>query len=322
MTINMRKPVIMAAATLLLLALAIPVLTTGAIAGSPYEQQVLQARYDMVSARVSFASGVLADTASLIANASGLTAHVDKLNGDLNTLKGYVNANDRDGFNGYISGTIQPDMKSALDALKADMQQFRAWGVSAGTLKQLRDDYRARKSTYEQQTNAAIVELGNVRLTYYNDAMAKDDDRMSKLSAKGVDVSGMQSVRAGAESNVAGPLKSAVTSGNSEAVKAELTGKCLGNGAPYSFHFYAKSDLEALKATSAKVGASTNNSAIHEQLAGVNSKLAQAESTLNAVGANPYTAGQQSQVWDSLKAASEGLKTIIQEMNRSQNGQG
>lgn len=319
MTIKMKRTVITAAATLFILAIAIPVFTTSGLVASPYDQQILQARYDLASARVNFATGVLTDTSTLVASASDLIAHVDELNCDLSTLKGYVDgyvdANDKNGFDSYVSGTIQPDMQSALDALKADMKQFKAWGVTPATIQQLRADYQNRKNTFDQQTNAAIIELGGIRLTYYNDLMSKTDARMSELSGKGIDVSGMQSVKTGAESNVIGPLQSAVSSGDANAVKAELNDKCLANGAPYSYHFYAKIDLEALKAISAKIGACVNNSTVQQQLAEVNAKLSSVEGTLNVVGTNPYTSEQQSQVWDNLKAASDGLKAIIKELN-------
>ncbi len=323
MTIRMKKMGITIAATLFILALAVPAFTMSgfAAASNPGEQQLLQARYDLVSARVNFATGVLSDTSGLVANASDLNPHVDKLNADLNTLKGYVSSADRSGFNGYVSGAIHTDVQAAMDALKADMKQFKAWGVSAATIQQLRADYQERKATFEQQTNAATVELGNARLAYYNTVMSKTDAHMANMSAKGIDVSGMQNVKSGAQSSVVAPLQSAVSSGDANAVKAELKDKCLGDGQPYSYHFYAKEDLEALKATSAKVAAGTNNSTVLQQLADVNAKLASAESTLSAVGTNPYTTGQKDQVWNDLKAASEGLKTIIKEIN-GQNDQG
>ena len=323
MTMDMRRMGITATAMLFVLALAIPAFTMNGFAASssPYQQQVLQARYDMVSARVNFVTGVLSDTASLVTNASDLNGHVDKLNGDLNTLKGYVGSNDNNGFNSYLTGTIQPDMQSALTAMKDDMKQFKAWGVSASTIQQLKTDYQNRKSTYDQQTNAAIIELGNARLSYYNDVMSKDSDRMSKLSAAGIDVSGMQSVKDGAQSSVVDPLQSAINANDANAVKQQLHDNCIGNGQPYSYHFFAKSDLEALKATSAKIGSSVNNSTVQQQLADVNAKLSDAQAILNSVGTSPYTSDQQTQVWNNLKAASDGLKTIIQEI-KSQNHQG
>lgn len=313
-----------AIAGLLLLALAAPLLSVSGLAAdaSPYEQQWLQARYGLVSARVNFMAGVLTDTVSLVPNASDLAAHADRLSGDLGVLKGYVDANDRGGFNAYVSETIHPDMKAALEALRADIRQFKAWGVSGETMKQLKEDYQARKATFGQQADAAVIELGSARLAHYNNAMSKADDRMAKLSAKGVDVSGMQGARAGAGSGVVGPLQAAVSSGDASAIKNELHDRCLANGAPYSYHFYAKTGLEALKGISAKIGASTNNSTIKEQLAAVDSRLSAAQEALNAAGASPYTAEQKSQVWDNLKAASSGLKEIIKELSKGQGGQG
>ncbi|HTX44578.1 MAG TPA: hypothetical protein VMC61_07575, partial [Methanocella sp.] len=131
MTMDIKKLGRPAAATLILLALALPLFTMSGLAENPYQQQILQARYDLVRARVNFVTGVLSDTSSLVANASDLNAHVDKLNRDLNALKGYVSSNDNNGFNSYLTGTIQPDVKAALEALKVDMKQFKAWGVSA-----------------------------------------------------------------------------------------------------------------------------------------------------------------------------------------------
>jgi len=322
MKTQMKKAYVTAAALLFVMMLAIPAVAMNVSAASTsYDQQVLQARYDLVSARVSFATGVYTDTMALVTNASDLQAHVNKLNGDLPTLKGYASSGDRSGFNSYLTGTIQPDMKSGMAALAADVKQFKAWGVNAATIQQLKADYQSRKNTFDQQTNAAIIELGNARLSYYNDVMSKDDQRISQLSAKGIDTSGMQSAKSDAMSNVVTPLQSAINSNNADAVKQQLHDRCLGNGQPYSDHFFAKTDLAALQATSAKVAASTDNATIQQQLSDVNAKLSASQSTLGAVGTNPYTSDQQNQVWNNLKAASDGLKTILKELN-SQNTQG
>ena len=322
MKIQMKRAAATVAAVLFVAMLAVPALTTSVFAaGASYDQQVLQARYDAVSARVDFASGVLTDTATLITNASDLNAPAGKLNGDLGTLKGYASSGDKSGFNSYLTGTVQPDMTAAMAAFKDDRTHFKAWGVSASTIQQLKADYQSRKNTLDQQTAAAVIELGNVRLNYYNDVMSKDDQRMSQLSAKGIDVSGMQSVKSEAMSNVVSPLQTAVSSGNADAVKAQLHDKCIGNGQPYSDHFFAKSDLAALTATSARIGSGTDNATVQQQLSDVNSKLSAAQGTLSSVGTSPYTSDQQNQVWNNLKAASDGLKTILKELN-SQNKQG
>jgi hypothetical protein len=134
---------------------------------------------------------------------------------------------------------------------------------------------------------------------------------MDKLSAKGVDVSGMQNVVSGARSAVIIPLQSAVASGNADSVKAELKNKCLGNGAPYSYHFWAKKDIAGTSAISARIADNATAAGLGDQLADVNAKIAAAQSTLDSAGTNPYTVEQRDNIWNNLKAAAEGLKNII-----------
>jgi hypothetical protein len=306
-----RKPgIIIATAVLLMAAMAIPASAQQTDANT-YDQQVLQLRYDSVSARAGFSTGVMTDIVSLVPNASDLNAHIDKLNADLSTLSGYVSAGDSNGFTSFVSGTINPDMQAANRAMLADRAHFREWSVTAETIQALRNDYNERKATFEARMNDVIIELGNLRLAHYNDAVAKYDDRMGKLSAKGVDVSEMQTVESGAQANVIGPLQAAISSGNADSVRAELKDKCLGNGAPYSYHFWAKMDTAGGKAISARIADNATQAGYGEQLEQVNAELATAQSTLNSVGTNPYTLEQQNTIWNSLKSAAEQLRNII-----------
>ncbi len=129
-----------------------------------------------------------------------------------------------------------------------------------------------------------------------------------------MDVSGIQAAVSGGQASVILPLQAAVASGSADAVKAELKGKSLGNGAPYSFHFWAKKDIASTSAISAKIADNATLAGYGDQLADVNAKIAAAQSALDTTGTNPYTAGQQDSVWDNLKAAAEGLKNIIKEL--------
>lgn len=305
---------IFAMAVLLIAAVAAP---SFAAPASPYEQQVLQVRYDMVSARVGFTTGVMADVVSLVPQASDLGAHIEKLNADLATLNGYVTANDRQGFNGFVCGTIQPDMKAAHEALRTDRSHFREWNVTVETRQQLKADYERRKAMFEAQIRACVLELGGIRVDYYNDVLARNDARVANLSDRGVDVSGMLNVKAGAQSNVIGPLQSAVNAGDANATRDELRGKCLGNGAPYSFHYWAKTDLEALKGITARIADNATRAGHGDDIASINTKLATVEGTLAVVGTSPYTEEQQEAIWDNLKAASEELRALLQELRGS-----
>lgn len=303
------------AVTLLLATFALP-----AFAARPQaqtDQQLLQLRYDSVDARVGFTTGVLADTASLVSQASDLTTHVEALNADLGTLQTYVAAGDSKGFNSFVGGTLKTDLTAAQDALKTDASHFKEWNVSRETKAQLVSDYKARKAAYEAGVNEAVLQLGSAKLDVYNSALERDDARMANLSSKGVDTSGMESVKAGAEANVVSPLQAAVVAGDANATRAELKGKALGNGAPYSYHYYAKTDLEALMAITARISANATQAGYGDQIADINTHLSAAQSTLDQVGTSSYTADQLNALQADLKAASQELKAVMQGMTKA-----
>jgi hypothetical protein len=165
------------------------------------------------------------------------------------------------------------------------------------TRQELKTKYDARKATFDAQVQAVTIEPGNIRLSSYNDAVTKADAQIDKLSAKGVDVSGVQAAVSGGQSSVILPLQAAVASGNADSVKAELKGKSLGNGAPFSYHFWAKKDIASTSAIGAKIADNATLAGYGDQLADVNAKIAAAQSAPDTTGTNPYTGGQKDSVW-------------------------
>ena len=302
--------------TVALAAVLLAVLAIPSFAAKPntYDQQLLQIRYDAVDARVGFTTGVLTDVASLVPQASDLNSHISQLNGDLATLNTYVQNGDPSGFTSYVSGTIDPDLRSAHSALAADRLQFHAWNVSKDTRDQLKTDYQNRLAAFQSQMNSITLERGNLRLSWYNDAITSFDGRMTNLSAKGVDVSAMQSIRADAQASVIVPLQAAVTAGDVNATKDQLKGTALGNGAPYSYHFWAKMDLAGENALLGKIADNATQAGHGDQVATVSSQLSTVSSTLTTVGTSPYTIPQKNTIWDNLKSAAQGIRTIIKEL--------
>jgi hypothetical protein len=325
MTIGIKKPGMALSALIFVAAIAISAsayVGTAATPG-PVDQQILQARYDITSANVGFVTGAMADVASLVPQASNLQAPAARLNSDLGTLQGYVTSVDDSGFNSYIQNTIIPDTQAAEAAISADRQQWKSWNVSTATVLQLAKDYQSLAATHTSQVNSAWVALGNAKLDYYNDVMSDNDVIIANMSAKGLDVSGMQAAETNAKTNVINPLQAAVSSGNGDTIKQQLASKCLADGTPYSDHFFAADDLARLSSISAKISSVGNlNSTVQQQLASVNSDLSAAGSALQAVGTNPYTGSQNGDVWNNLAAASSELKTILGELNGSSSTQG
>lgn len=303
--------------TVVVLAMAVLVPATSLAASAQkdaYEGQLLQIRYSEVSAHVDFVTGVLSDTVSLVPQASDLNAWTSKLSADLSTLQGYANSQDRDGFNNYAKDTVSADIKSALNALQADRQQYKAWNVTAATRKQLLSDYQARKADYESQLNQIEIQEGQARLSEYNTDIAAADSMIANLSAKGIDTSAMQSIVAGAEANVVTPLQNAVNEGDVNATKDVLKSTCMYNGAAYSYHLAAQLDLARLQAITAKISANATNDGYGSQIADINAKLSSAQTMLGQIGTSPYSGDQESQYYGILNSASDEIKTVMKEM--------
>jgi hypothetical protein len=167
----------------------------------------------------------------------------------------------------------------------------------------------------QSRINEQYIRLGQQRLSEYNHLLSMENTQISNMESKGFDVSGMQSVVAGAQANVVTPLQNAVNTGNGTVIKEELKSVCLDNGMPYSYHYSAQINLARLTSINDKLATLVNNTTIQGQISDVSSKLSAVSSNLDSIGTSPYTGSQESQVWDGMKAASQELKTIIREIN-------
>lgn len=324
-TIGTKKWGIVAVIMIFISIVAISASTLSVMAATPgtYDQQILQARYDITSANVGFVTGAMSDVASQVPQASNLQAPAEKLSSDLTTLQGYVTSVDDSGFNSYVKNTIIPDTQAAQSVIKSDRQLWSSWNVTLATKLQLAKDYQSLKTTHDSGINSAWVELGNARLQYYNSVMSDNDAIIANMSSKGLDVSGMQAAENNARSNVINPLQAAVSSGSGDSIKQQLTSNCLGDGTPYSDHFFASDDLARLSSISAKISSVGNlSNTVRQQLADVNSKLSAAGSALQAAGTSPYSGPQNNDVWNNMTAASNELKTILSELQGSSSTQG
>jgi archaellum component FlaF (FlaF/FlaG flagellin family) len=178
---------------------------------------------------------------------------------------------------------------------------------------------QARDAANGSRINNAYVQVGNQRLTDYNSLLSKEDAQIANLGSKGFDVSGLQAVENGARSSVVAPLQAAVNTGDGATIKAQLKSTSLDNAMPYSYHYSAKINLERLTTVNNKLLTLVNNSTIRGQLSDVSSKLSAVRSQLDAIGTSPYTGSQKDDVWNGLKAASQEMKTAIQEINANHN---
>lgn len=113
-----------------------------------YGTPSLEVRYALTESKVNLMIAVLDYIALNIENASGLSEYSDLLKTDLAELNQYVIANDSKGFNAYIKETLHPDMQNASKAIKAAEKQFKAWGVSKSTVKEIKNYIKGQKDNF------------------------------------------------------------------------------------------------------------------------------------------------------------------------------
>ncbi|HMK46597.1 MAG TPA: hypothetical protein VK436_08215 [Methanocella sp.] len=225
-----------------------------------------------------------------------------------------MSSQDKNSFDSYLTGTVQPDSKAAISALQADRQKYRSWNVTKDTRTQLQSDYKSLKATFDSAQNQNAVQMGQARLSQYNDEIADANSQISNLSSKGVDTSEMQSIVSGAESNVVTPLQNAVNSGNADTIRSTMKSTCMCNGAPYSYHLVSRLDLARLQALTEKISDNATKAGYGSQISDINTKLTSVQTTLSQASTNPLPSDQQSQLNNNLKDASEELKSVMQDM--------
>jgi hypothetical protein len=161
------------------------------------------------------------------------------------------------------------------------------------------------------------MNIGQYKLTYYEQVLSKSEQAVTDVSQLGIDTSAIESVISGARSGVLKPLQSALDSGDSTRVTNELKTKCLFNGTSYSYHYGSKTDLETMKAVTAKIERIVTIAGYGTQMKDVKTHLDNAEKAIDSVGTRPYTPEETKYISTELMGASVALAEIIQSMNEN-----
>jgi hypothetical protein len=166
-------------------------------------------------------------------------------------------------------------------------------------------------------SNTAIMAMGEKRLNYYNNVIAKSEQVVTRLNAQGIDTSAMEATIADAQSAVIDPLAAALATGNKTLVASELRSKCLFNGAPYSFHYGAKIGIGGMTAVTAYIEDRAIQAGYGQQIEEIYGHLANAQSTLDAAGTNPYNEEQKKVIKEELKNAANELRSVIKALQHN-----
>lgn len=183
--------------------------------------------------------------------------------------------------------------------------------VNADAVLQIASPEQAVERVDFSNCDVNITALGEKRLNYYNNVIAKSERVVAKLQAQGVDTSAMEAIMADAQSAVIDPLAAALATGNETLIANELRSKCLFNGAPYSFHYGAKMAIEGMTAVTVQIEDRAIQAGYGQQIEEIYAHLDNAQSALDAAGTNPYNEEQKKVIKEELRSAATMLRDVI-----------
>lgn len=136
------------------------------------------------------------------------------------------------------------------------------------------------------------------------------------LAGKGLNITALNNVISNASIDVSS-LQSAINSANdSKSLQKAINSFCLYNGCKNgtNFHFAANSAIAVKQAQLTKIQSRNGSSTYSTQIIQAQNDLGAAQSVLNTVGIGQYSGTQQSDVWNNIKAATDIIKQIWQEL--------
>ncbi|MBI5046679.1 hypothetical protein HZC07_03020 [Candidatus Micrarchaeota archaeon] len=275
-----------------------------------------------VGCKTDFTVGVINSVDSAV-NSSNLSRYATKLQADVTALQGYADRNDSEGFRSYVKGTYETDLRSTNSAV-VDLRKSVRGNATRGSM---RSDYQNLRGTFESCRLAALKQYANAKVNGYERLLAQYNNKITNLSAKGIDTSILSTIVSDAQSQIVDPLKSAISSAtNGSQVRMALGEFCLFNGCPNgdNFHLAAKFEIEKLNKQLAYIQANGNETGVQDKITDAQSALASASSALSSVGTNKYLPDQEQAVWSNIRTAAQDIKQILSGVrnNGKGNGQG
>ena len=268
--------------------------------------------------RSAFTVGVINSLMTAVPEtAATLGQYATTLPADAAQLQALAASQDREGFKSYVQGTFNPDMQAAHQAIVTARQSYRG---DKNVTKEIRDTLKNDYQNLQQQYRAChldtVKQFDDAKVQAYDAELDQYQVRADQLKAKGIDTSSLDQIITDARNSYVTPLQQAeanATDGQnlSKAVRAY----CLFNGCKdgQNDHLAAKFEIQRLTLLNGYFQGLWNLTG--DQVSAVQSELDAASSELNAVGTAVYQGTQASQVWSSIKAAAQALRSYEPKKN-------
>ncbi len=278
------------------------------VSAAPIKDNRLAGALDNAGCRAEFTMEVLESTANHSGN--NLSANAAKLQDDISAFKGFAEAGDVEAFREHLKD-FNAHMNDARKAiLQARMKGPAMGGVKGPAMGALKKDYDKFKENYNKCNLDSLKKFSYGKVATYDNYLDRAEERVSQLSAKGVETSDLTALIAEARSTIVAPLKDALqVSETPDEIHSALKQYCLFNGCKdgLNFHFAAKFEAEKLDKILELVKDKANEAGLSDKVTSAQDSIIMAKSHV----------GDES-AWTNLKSAGEIIKQILSTL-RSEN---
>lgn len=270
--------------------------------------QMLNGSMDNAVCKAGYMAKAIDAVMENVNGTDGLMNLADKLDNDVAALQNYANDGNILGFRAYMHNTFTPHMAAAKSSIND------AW-ANATLAERLRlsAEFRSLQTEYLACNGPSLGRFGDAKADAYDVALERARARAGALSAKGVDVSGIESLIDEAREQVVDPLNDGLDSAdNGTAMRGAIGGYCLMNGCPngLNFHFWAKFEAEKLDSILASISDDARAAGLSDDVDSAQADIDSARNSIDDIGSGTYSSGIGKEVMDSLREASRKITAI------------
>ena len=283
---------------------------------SQYASQRLQIQMASMTCYNAYFTGYFNDVVTVINNAtvtSSLSNDMTKLGTNFSALQADANAGNKTQFKTDVK-TYDSNVRTAnLDARTAikNTHDKNVYSTLKSDMVQLKAVHKSCTSGVKQEQKAKLREQ------MFNKDLLHEQKITNKLAAHGANTTELNQT-INLASNQIQAFETAVNNAqNSTQLEAALHSFCLYNGCknPDNFHLAAKIAIESNQAQLNFLATKNSTSSYQVIVNQAQTDLNNAQTALDQVGSNKYQGTQSSDVWTSIKAATDLIHHLQQIVN-------
>jgi len=199
MNVMENKRLVLAAFTALI---AVCLLTAVSVAKAGQANTViLDARLDVLSCRIDFASVQIDLIRTDIAGAPDLSTDKVKIQAGIGQLKAYASSGDKENFSKYVVNNLAADMKTASEHIQAVKKDYKKYNISKQEKQTIKAAFKYKADKYRTCMNSTTVANAKQALKAIDKWIDNAQKRIDQLKGKGYDTSGLSAIVADAKGN-------------------------------------------------------------------------------------------------------------------------